>query len=374
MNTVIQNSNPLLGAFAENTEVILFAHGLLGTPRGKSANGLMIHSKLFNVTAIVDRNSKGLDTSEICKGVKKRIPIYEDVITALNKHKAKALIFLIEPDNRWFNDYNAAAICGLDFINTTFNFIRNSSLLLDIIVKYKVRFYDLRDVSYLKAYPNPEIVNRKSKIIFVTGTDCGLGKRTAAYELTQLAIKQGYNAVMYATGQTGLMLGEKGTPIDSLIMEFSNGVISQHIYQLCLKEYDMIFVEGQSDIFHPAYSVGTLSLLHGSNPDCVIIVHDDFRKTHKGFDDEAELYKMHSLKRYIDVLEMLSLPCGPEYKTVGIATIGQDNIQKIKSIPELKGMPVADVLMEGGPEILLHAVKNYLGLNKNNVLIETFLN
>jgi len=83
---------------------------------------------------------------------------------------------------------------------------------------------------------------------------------------------------MYATGQTGLMLGEVGITIDSLIMEFSNGVISQHINQLCNKGYELIIVEGQSDLFHPAYSIGTLSLLHGSNPDCIVIVHDEKEK------------------------------------------------------------------------------------------------
>ena len=100
--------------------------------------------------------------------------------------------------------------------------------------------------------------------------------------------------------------------------------------------------------------------MHGANPDCVIIVHDECRKQHKGFEENSDLYKMHPLKRYLKVIESLSLPCGPIYKTVGIATIGSDNIENIKKIINQNEISVSDVLNDNGGEILLEAIDKYL--------------
>jgi uncharacterized NAD-dependent epimerase/dehydratase family protein len=361
----IDISNPFYNIYKKKINVILYADRLIGTVRGKSANGLMMHSKLFNVVAIIDKHAVGKDTAKVCSGVRISVPIYADLQDALKNHRAKALVFLQEPTIASIEEVRAALIHGLDLINTSFLFIKDIPELKELVADYNCRYFDLRDVTKQQAYPNTEILNRKAKVVFVTGTDCGLGKRTAAYELTQEARKRGINATMYATGQTGLMLGENGTVIDSLIIEFSNGVISQHVTQLSQQAYDLIFVEGQSDIFHPANSAMSLALLHGANPDCLIIVHDETRKQHKGFDEESPLYKMHPLQKHIDTLKMLSLPCGPEYTTVGIATIGNDNVSNIKDILRDNTIPVADVRQDKGPAILLDSIIRFLDKRKN---------
>lgn len=354
--------NPFKGIYKGKVDVILYAHDLIGAVRGKSANGLMIHEKLFNIVAIVDKNAAGKDTSEICHGVQKKVPIYSSMNSALVNHKAKALIFLISPDKKWYNDIEICIQSGLDLINTTFDFIKDDQYILNLIKHSDVKYFDLRDKAYLKAYPNVEILNRDSRIVFVTGTDCSSGKRISCLELTQCAKRRGINATMYASGQTSLMLGESGITIDSLTMEYANGVISQQINHLCTKGYEIIFVEGQADIFHPAYSVGTLSLLHGSNPDCIVLAHDDKRKTHVGFDEKSDLYTIHPVQRYIKAFEILSLPCGPIYKTVAIATIGMENLMRLKSKVSL---PVADVRKPGGCDIILNVILEYFNKNYN---------
>ncbi|MFC2138493.1 DUF1611 domain-containing protein [Bacteroidota bacterium] len=356
----VKIDNPFKNIYNDQTDAILFAHSLIGTVRGKSANGLMIHSKLFNTVAIIDEFTAGKDTSNICQGVNKSVPIYSNLKSALQNHSAKVVIFLIPPISKWYNDIEIAAKNKLDIINTTFNFIKADPFIRDIAQIHDISYFDLRDVTNLQAYPNTDILNRKSKVVFVTGTDCGLGKRTAAYELTQEARRRGINATMYATGQTGLMIGERGTVIDALVIEFCNGVISQQITQLKKEGYELIFVEGQSDVFHPANSAMSLALLHGANPDCIVLVHDESRKVHKGFEEDSPLYKMHSVKRYIETLEMLSLPCGPIYKTVAIATIGSENIRKINEIKDFNNLEINDVRMPGGSEKILDSIITYL--------------
>lgn len=358
-----QITNPLNKKYRDKTNVILFAHSLIGTVRGKSANGLMIHSKLFNVVAIIDSYNVGKKTSEICQGVVSDIPIYKNISDALNYHKAKAVVFLITPSTEIETEIYYAIRHKLDLINTSFSFIANIPGILELASEFDVDIFDLRNVIRQQAYPNVDILKRKAKVIYVTGTDCGLGKRTAAYELTMTAIDQGINAVMYATGQTGLMLGEKGTVVDALLCEFSNGVVSQQICQLSDMGYELIFVEGQSDIFHPANSAVALAILHGSNPDGLIIVHDESRQKHKGFEENSDLYKMHPLKRYIRTFEMLSLPCGPVYKTIGIATIGNENIKKIRNIVGIEDIAIADVRQEGGAGLLISEVAKFTELH-----------
>lgn len=355
----VKPSNPFYEIYNKRTEVILYAHNLIGTVRGKSANGIMMHSKLFNVVAIIDKQAVGRDTTKICPGVRISVPVYPNVTSALKNHKAAAMILLVPPLQEYYFDIEIAIKEKLDLVNTSFKFIKDDSYLIKLVKNYNIKFFDLRDVTHQQAYPNTNILKRKAKVVFVTGTDCGLGKRTAAFELTQEARKLGINAVMYATGQTGLMLGERGTVIDALVIEFSNGVISQHITQFDEEGHELIFVEGQSDIYHPANSAMSLALLHGSNPDCIILVHDEHRKIHKGFEEDSPLYKMHPLKKYIEALEILSLPCGPVYRTIGIATIGYDNIKKISNIVN-NTIPVADVRKTGGPAIILNAILKHL--------------
>lgn len=368
-NTKTGISNPLRKIYPDKVDAILYANELIGTVRGKSANGLMIHSKLFNIVAIVDDKASGVDTAKVCQGVNISVPVYATIDEALTKRKAKTLIFLQDPSKADLQDVRIALVHGLDLINTSFSFIRNLPDLTQLINEYNCRFFDLRDVADLHAYPNTEIIKRKAKVVFVTGTDCGLGKRTAAFELTERARQRGIKATMYATGQTGLLLGEKGTVADSLVIEYANGVISQHVCELNNEGYELIFVEGQSDIFHPANSAVSLALLHGANPDCVIIVHDESRDTHKGFDEESPLYQMHQLKRHIDTINMLSLPCGPEYNTVGIATIGKENIYNISGLMSDKDIPVADVRMDGGADKLLDGILSYF---TSRSLLENF--
>lgn len=363
-NCLFQITNPFLNKYKEKINIILFAHHLIGTVRGKSANGLMIHSQIFNVVAIIDSNAIGKKTSEICLGVKIDVPIYKNLSDALLMHQVKALIFLIQPTNQWYPDIEFALKSGLDIINTSFLFLRQSEKIRKLAQDLGCDLFDLRDVTKLQAYPNTEILKRKTKVVYITGTDCGLGKRTAAFELTKEARKVGINAAMYATGQTGLMLGERGTVVDALISEFSNGIVSQQVCQFSELGYELIFVEGQSDIFHPANSAVALSILHGANPDCIIIVHDEDRKIHKGFEENSSLYQMYPLDHYIKTLEMLSLPCGPVYKTIGIATIGQENINKIKNIIGSEIIVIADVLLSGGAGELLNAVIKHTNLKE----------
>ena len=108
-----------------------------------------------------------------------------------------------------------------------------------------------------------------SHTILLVGSDCAVGKMTAALELDGEAQKRGLSSAFLATGQTGIMISGNGLPVDRIISDFVAGMVEQMVLDFS-KEYDWVFVEGQGALNHPGYSPVTLGLVHGSMPDAMI--------------------------------------------------------------------------------------------------------
>ncbi|MCH7873625.1 MAG: DUF1611 domain-containing protein, partial [Planctomycetes bacterium] len=107
--------------------------------------------------------------------------------------------------------------------------------------------------------------------ILTVGSDCNVGKMVAALELARAAERRGLKTVFLATGQTGIMISGRGIAIDAVVSDFAAGAIESLV--LADAEADVCVIEGQGSITHPGFSGVTLSLLHGSCPDAMILVH-----------------------------------------------------------------------------------------------------
>jgi uncharacterized NAD-dependent epimerase/dehydratase family protein len=338
-----------------NTDAIILAHGYVGEILGKTVHGILMHSKVFNVVALVDKEKAGLDTSKICPGVAKSVPIYEDIFSAV-LHKPKVLILIGEPNDKNIEEIKYCIRKGIDVINSSFVFLEEFPELVSLADDYNIRLLDIRNVKRIWKMPDGSIMNIKAKVVFVSGTDCGLGKRTAAYELVQEAKKRGIHSAFAATGQTGLMLGcDAGIVFDAINVNYVAGAVEEMILNLDKKGYELIFLEGQASLMHFGCS-NSITLLHAGNPHAVVLVHDPSRKYHAAFGN-SPIYKMCDLQREINLIENLYLDGGNKYKVVAIPTIGEDNIQTVKKLTKL---PVADVRKPGGPAIILDSVIAHL--------------
>ena len=124
---------------------------------------------------------------------------------------------------------------------------------------------------------------RSGKRVLMVGTDCALGKKFTALALHQAMVEAGANATFRATGQTGIFIAGEGMPMDSVVADFASGAAEQLSPDNEPDHWDVI--EGQGSLFHPGFAAVSLGLLHGSQPDALVICHEAGRKTINAYPD-----------------------------------------------------------------------------------------
>lgn len=109
------------------------------------------------------------------------------------------------------------------------------------------------------------------KVALTVGTDAAIGKMTATLEIERAAGRAGVSAGFVPTGQTGVIVAGWGVCVDAVVSDFVAGVSEMLVLEAAKSSPDLILVEGQGSLAHPAYSGVTLGLLHGSCPDCLVL-------------------------------------------------------------------------------------------------------
>ena len=134
----------------------------------------------------------------------------------------------------------------------------------------------LHDIRHSEArFPVGTGVKRAGKRLLTVGTDCALGKKYTALALARAFQAAGHRATFRATGQTGIMIAGGGVALDAVVADFVAGAAETLSPANDADHWDII--EGQGSLFHPGYAGVSLGLLHGSQPDVLILCHDPFR-------------------------------------------------------------------------------------------------
>lgn len=198
----------------------------------------------------------------------------------------------------WESVMHRAAAAGLDIINGLHTPLASIPGLADIARRSGARLLDVR--APRQSFPVGNGRPRKGKRLLTVGTDCVLGKKYTALALTRALQTRGVPADFRATGQTGIMISGSGIAIDAVVADFIAGAAEWLSPDADYAHWDVI--EGQGSLFHPAYAGVTLGLLHGSQPDALILCHDPTRAHIKSLpqfpmpplDVAAELYLQHA--------------------------------------------------------------------------------
>jgi uncharacterized NAD-dependent epimerase/dehydratase family protein len=190
---------------------------------------------------------------------------------------------------------------------------------------------------------------RSGQRLLTVGTDCALGKKYTALVLAREFRRRGHDADFRATGQTGILIAGAGMPLDAVVADFLAGAAEVLSPDADDDHWDVI--EGQGSLFHPSYSGVSLGLLHGSQPDVIVLCHEEGRENILGLDD----YPLPPLDTAIDVHLELARRTNPRVRCAGVslntATLSASQARAVLAEHRAQlGLPVADP-MRSGPEL-----------------------
>jgi uncharacterized NAD-dependent epimerase/dehydratase family protein len=212
---------------------------------------------------------------------------------------------------QWVAELAAAADAGLDVVSGLHTRLTSIPELVQAASRRAIRLIDVRnsDRSFAAATGR----KREGKRVLTVGTDCALGKKYTALALAKNLNERGIDATFRATGQTGIMIAGEGIAIDAVVADFIAGAAEQLSPDNAPDHWDVI--EGQGSLFHPAYAGVTLGLLHGSQPDAIVLCHDPSRRTI----DEYPDFPIPDLKAAIDSYLCAGRLTNPAIRCVGLS-------------------------------------------------------
>jgi D-glutamate N-acetyltransferase len=173
----------------------------------------------------------------------------------------------------WMADIEAAMDAGLDIVSGMHTPLMSFPDLAEKAHRRASKLIDVRQAN--KSYPVATGDKRTGRRLLTVGTDCALGKKYTALALTRALQSRGVDATFRATGQTGIMIAGQGIPMDSVVSDFLAGAAEQLSPDNAANHWDVI--EGQGSLLHPGFAAVTLGLLHGSQPDAIVLCHEPSR-------------------------------------------------------------------------------------------------
>lgn len=340
-------------------KAIVLTNGLFLKINAKTAHGLVRGTERFEIIGVVDgKETAGKDAGELLDGKKRNIPVFSDLETAI--HELPTINFLIigvatlggvlPPD--MLGIIRKAIQNNISIVNGLHEYLSEKEEIVSLAKENKVELIDIRKPKSVKDlhFWTGEIWTVKAPVIAVLGMDCATGKRTTARMIREACQKEGFNAQMIFTGQTGWLQGGKyGFIFDSTLNDFVSGEI-EHAIVRCWKETsaDFILLEGQSSLRNPSGPCGFEFLISG-NAKHVILVHAPKRQY---FDDEAHFGKIPSVESEIDLISRLGS------KVIGLALNTQGcSVEESKfyqaHYENLLNIPVLLPIEEGVEKIIL---------------------
>jgi uncharacterized NAD-dependent epimerase/dehydratase family protein len=341
---------------------IVYVDRLFKCADGKTAHGLVRFSKRFDIRCVVDTTLQEGDSGEILDGIKRNIPLYNNLDKALKLTNADTFIIGAVSDaiaipKGYSNAIKWALSNGLNIVSGLHEFISDNPIFMKLAQKNNCKIIDVRKIfrDKKKIYTG-KINTVKSKRIAIIGTDSAVGKRTTAVVLNKDIKKHGWKSDMIYTGQTGWMQGwPHGVVIDAMINDFVAGGIEEAIIESwhdC--KPDFMLIEGQGSLVHPFFP-GGFEILAAGKIDGFIIVDAPGRKNLDGFPG----YPMPNPERVIKIAELLT-----EKPLMGIGinseNLDKKNLLKVKNnFREKFRVPVVEPIHDGASDIVLYLEKMY---------------
>jgi len=249
----------------------------------------------------------------------------------------------------WKGVLKEALNAGMDVASGLHNLLRDDEELVATANAAGRTLHDVRVPTV--EYPIASGVRRKGKRCLAVGTDCSVGKMYTALCMEKEMRARNMKATFRATGQTGILVTGDGVPLDAVIADFMAGSVEWLTPDNDDDHWDLI--EGQGSLYHASYSGVTLALVHGGQPDALILCHEPTREHMRGLPD----HQQPSLEELRDTALLLARVVNPDVKVVGIsintaALSDEESLALCKETEERMGLPTVDPFRHGAGRLV----------------------
>jgi uncharacterized NAD-dependent epimerase/dehydratase family protein len=331
--------------------VLILAEGFSGDPHyGKTMRGVLRYRR-EEVAAILDSTRAGEDEDGI--------PIVGDVASALPHRPTVALVGVATQGGRfppaWRDVLRDCIRHGLGIENGLHEFVADDPEFAELAATFGVTLTDLRRPPSGLDVPTGANLDVPGKIVLTVGSDCAIGKMTVSLELDREARSRGISSRFVPTGQTGIAIAGWGLSVDAVVADFIAGASERLVIEGSERGGDLLLVEGQGAITHPAYSGVTLGLIHGSAPHAFVLCHMAGTTEVEGYPG----YPLLPLPNLVELHERISLTRRPaRVACIALNTryLGEDEARAAIALAEAETGLVADDPVRFGAARLLDAL------------------
>lgn len=238
---------------------------------------------------------------------------------------------------------------GMDLASGLHNLLRDEPELVAAAQANGKTLHDVRVPTV--DYPIANGKKRTGKRCLAVGTDCSVGKMYTGIAMEREMLNRGMKATFRATGQTGILITGDGVPLDAVIADFMAGSVEYLTPDNDADHWDLI--EGQGSLYHASYSGVTMALIHGGQPDALVLCHEPTRDHMRGLPD----YQQPSLEELRDTAMIMAKVVNPDVKVVGISVntqhLSEDDANAYLADVEAKmGLPTVDPFRHGAGRLV----------------------
>lgn len=344
-----------------NPKAIIYCEANFGKTDGKTANGLIRQSDKYQILSVIDSEKAGLDSGVVLNDAPNGIPICNSLKDSLTLAGfiPDYLILGMAPSSGMLSKKERSLVLhaielGINIVSGLHEFLTDDPEFSTACKVNNVHILDIRKPKLKKDLRmfSGEIFDVSCPRIAVLGTDCAIGKRTTSSILVKALNAHGLKSVLVSTGQTGIIQGNRyGVALDAIPSQFCAGELEASVIEAFKGEKpDVIIIEGQGALSHPAFST-TSFILRGSCPDAVVLQHAPGRSHRCDFEKMA----MPTPVTEINLIQTFS-----DTKVIGL-TINHENMTDTEvstAIVEYENelnLPVTDPLTRSS-DYLVHMI------------------
>lgn len=249
----------------------------------------------------------------------------------------------------WIEVLREALEMGYDLASGLHNLLRDEPILNAIASREGRALHDVRVPSV--AFPIANGKKRTGKRCLAVGTDCSVGKMYTGLAMDAEMQKRGLRSTFRPTGQTGILITGHGIPLDAVVADFMAGSVEWLTPDNDEDHWDHI--EGQGSLFHVSFSGVTMALIHGGQPDALVLAHEPTRTHMRGLPD----YDLPSLEALRDMALPLARIANPACQVAGISVntkaLGDDEAARLcEEIEGQMGLPTVDPFRHGAGRLV----------------------